>query len=480
MPLLRLFIAVLIPTATGVLLISALPGEDRGLTLEKLCLGYGLGTGVLTSLMFLQGILRVPFTLTAVTAPQIVIIAALLCILYRSGRIGRVFPRANGGLKEALGRGAAFYISLFLLTWVLLRVSFVFYECLTRPVYAVDAWGQWVSGAKFFFYEKGLSLDSASPNYLGRWYRVDIGYPLHISLVQAWGAIWLGGFHESFVKVWSAIYYAGMLGIFWSAVRRESAPLYSLCWVFFLSGSPLLVYHGTEGLADLPLGYYGLASVLTFWRHIREGSRAQLILSGAFAGLALLTKNEGLFLAAGLVLAFIISAVFRKNGLSTIASFAVPFLAAVLPWLAFKAAVGLSIGHTGEEAGRSLISPEFIAPLKGMLEAQGQYNAGLHWEVLTEGLRQVFLKGANFNLIIPFWAILSAAGIRTVLGTELKYIYLVILAVTAGFVFIYLTDIATIVTEGVAIHRNVLTYAPILFFVSAALLERLLQGEARR
>jgi hypothetical protein len=424
---------------------------------DKLFFGYGLGLGLLSYSMFILGVFGVPYTIITITSVQGFFALILLYLIYTGGGIKDVvFP---GGLRIAAWtevfkglHGWKVYLCAFLAIWLFLKMGIVFYECIERPIYAWDMWANWSAGAKLFFFEKGLVLDQTDENFFGKGYRSYIWYPLHSPLLQVWISLWLEEFHEVYVKAWAAFYFISLLGVFFLSVKRESTFFYGIISVFFLSTAPLLTYHGMEGYSDLPLSYYGLASVVCFWRYLSEGKKGPLVLSGIFLAMGATTKDEGLFFFVAVGGALFLFSIVEKRSLSALVWFLLPFLFVSGPWFLFKALYGFGFGHGNLQSA--------IAGSK------------IHWAVLGVVFKKIFFE-TNFNLIFPFWLVLTVVGFRTVLLTNIKYLFFIIGTVMGMFIFIYLKVEQDVVTELTALHRNTLIYVPIIFFASAVVLTRL-------
>ena len=72
-----LTIALFIPFVLGFLLITIILRESEEGLIDRLCLSYPVGMGLLTMQMFLLGILKVPLTLTYTSIPIFIEIAVL-------------------------------------------------------------------------------------------------------------------------------------------------------------------------------------------------------------------------------------------------------------------------------------------------------------------------------------------------------------------------------------------------------------------
>lgn len=461
MELILTLIALIIPSATGTALVCwVLKGTDSG-AVDRLVFGYGAGLGLLVMEIFLIGLLRIPFSAVTITIGQVILFVIFLFLSKRA----RGERRTDGTLAD---RGSpphsapltGLWTCLFavMALWVAAKVGFVFYETFSRPLHSWDTWGNWSAGAKAFFYAKGLILEPTAEDFFAKGYRAFLGHPLHSPLVQVWISLWLGKFSEIYVKGWTFFYFLTMLGMVYSAVRRESDIFWAMAAVFFMASMPLLTYHGQDAYSDFPLSWHALAGALLFWRFTSTEQRRYLGLAGLFTGIGMTVKNEGLFFLIALSCAiFLYSFRSRKDLMANFIWFLVPVALMAGPWYLFKAAYGFGFGHSGEESGyRWLSDPKYghDAPRE------------VHWDVIPSVLREMFMR-ANFGLLFSFWAALSVLGHRHILGTTIRYLYVMVFLVMAMFLFLYLTLEHTTVIEVTGINRNMLTYVPIVFFTTA-------------
>lgn len=222
------FIALLIPSATGFLFISWLVSDDpeTGL-LERLFLGPGFGFGLLSIEMFLFGFARIGFNLPMITAIQLLISAFFIYLIHQKngGKItATLFRKRDTASVETRVRPWAYWLSVVIIIIITLKVAFVFYEGLLRPIYSYDSWSNWSSAAKFFYFEGGLLLDKADEHYFGTGYRRFMSYPLHAPMLQVWIGLWTGSFHEVFTKMWSPVYFTCLLGFLYTTIRGGARP----------------------------------------------------------------------------------------------------------------------------------------------------------------------------------------------------------------------------------------------------------------
>ncbi|MFQ5427582.1 MAG: ArnT family glycosyltransferase [Thermodesulfobacteriota bacterium] len=467
MELIYLILSMTLPIAGGTFFVRWLLSSDFEMgRVEAITFGIGLGFGFTTFGMLLLGLIGVPFTRGAVGLP-VLVLTLIFFVLSRK----RVKSLTLAAVKGQGLRGWRLYLTIIMASWVALKAGFVSYESLTRPVYSIDSLVSWSILGKFFFYKAGFLLDTSNEHFFGSGYRTFLGHPLHLPLLQTWIALALGKFHEVYVKAPGAIYFIGVLGVLYYGVKREAGPLYSLITLFFMASVPIFTAHGQDAYADLPLCFFAISGTVALWRFFRGDSLPYIVLSGILFAMSMFVKNEGLFftLAGGTaLLAFLFSR--KRSFVAPLAAFIIPIILIAGPWILIKYHYGIGFGHSGVSSGFKWFSdPTFH---------NDNTNYGVHWEVLKIGFFKIFFT-ANYNLIFPIWIIASLTAARTVLRTKLKYLYLMIFLVISMFLFVYLTLEVTAVTQETGIHRNTLTYLPIVYFITALVISVLWPDQGR-
>lgn len=426
---------------------------------EKIFIGVGLGSGLQAYMMFLTGIVGISFSFTLFFLVDVLIAVIFTVLLYHS-----VIP-SRSLQRKCIEPSVSFklVIAAVLTAWVALKIGFVFYENLARPIYIWDSWIHWAPGAKLFFYEKGFLLDSKE-HYFGKSYRFP-GHPMLFTLLMVWSALSLGEFHEIYVKFWSFLFFTGILGLTFFSLKTEANWFYALVAVFLLSGFPLITFHGTAAYSDLPLSFYALAGTIFLYRYLNAQTRAPLILSALFYSMAAFTKNEGLFfpLSAGVVIltASFTGKGFRKKDLFIFISI---FAAFIGPWIVFKFVNGLGYGHG--QVGNSVLPSKLAWFSDPSFSPNAQKS--VHWEVLPIYLKENFFS-ANYGLLFPAWLLLSLFLFKEIISSNLKYLYLFLFLIISMFIFVYLTLEVASVTQVSGLHRNTLTFAPIIMYVLSLL-----------
>jgi hypothetical protein len=133
----------------------------------------------------------------------------------------------------------------------------------------------------------------------------------------------------------------------------------------------------------------------------------------------------------------------------------VPVAVVALPWYIFL--YSISGGTSSAQMN-----------IRGNIAAKG-----LHLEVLPViGEQLVF--SANFNVIVPFVIFLVLFGYKTIVKTDLKFLYIPLLSLACMFLYIYIcTENYRWVMNLTAIDRNILALIPMIYYVAAITAARL-------
>jgi hypothetical protein len=203
------------------------------------------------------------------------------------------YPKVTG-FNHEIGSDFKVYLRVLNTAGLIIIVCFVVAFLLRSAINPhgwEDAWGMWNLKARFLF-RGGDNWQNTFSNLL---YWSSLDYPLlvPVSIVRIW----------SYLKNDSAIAQILVAALFTfssvallisslSVIRSRSAGLLA---GLVLIGSPYFLKTGAYQIADVPLGFYILSTVVLFSLKETFGSTSRfLILAGVMAGLAGWTKNEGL------------------------------------------------------------------------------------------------------------------------------------------------------------------------------------------
>lgn len=138
-----------------------------------------------------------------------------------------------------------------------------------------------------------------------------IRYPITIPMALSFR---LFGENEVAMVLPSLLYVVAFLVGVWFAVRSVAGPRAALFALGALVTSPLIVVQSTIAGVDVIEMAFLFASVLLFWRCLDRGPEPRLLLaSGAFAGLAFLTRETALFVVPFYGLLFLVGHRFARR-----------------------------------------------------------------------------------------------------------------------------------------------------------------------
>jgi len=318
MIIINLLTVILVPFVFGRLLLSALTGDEQPEIgfLEVSALSFAIGLGGVTILMYLLSWLNIPLTLLNILATLAGISAILIIFLFKEKSFFIRFKKpkfASLDWQEWLLTGLIF-----------IKIVFVFFSALVKPVIDIDAILYYSIVAKGIFYGQSFFAP-----YLQTFIASKPPFPY---LAQGWTLIGLQQPNDCYLKLFSAILFLCLIIIFYSVLRRSLSRKPSLVFAFFLSTLPLLVYHATTAYADLLITFYFSVAGLYSYLFIKQGQRNHLILALIFCGLTVWAKKAG-FILAGIDLFLLFIFLPRPQLKKTIPYLAI-FLVLIAPILA--------------------------------------------------------------------------------------------------------------------------------------------------
>lgn len=251
------------------------------------------------------------------------------------------------GCNQETGSDFKIYLRVLNIAALIIIVCFVVAFLLRSAINPhgwEDAWGMWNLKARFLF-RGGDNWRIAFSNALF-WTSRDYPLLVPISIVRIW----------SYLKNDSAIVQTIVAGLFTfstvallmsslSVIRSRSTGLLA---GLVLVGSRYFIKTGAYQIADVPLGFYILSTIVLFSLKEKSDSQSRcLILAGAMAGLASWTKNEGvLFLLVVFIVRMIV--ISSNRGIKAYSKELAMFSIGVLPILAVLLLFKLKIPSTNE------------------------------------------------------------------------------------------------------------------------------------
>jgi hypothetical protein len=304
-----LFISLLIPLSIGYFFVCSFWPEvksNQNQFLIKSFLAVGVGLGICSFVFFIWLLVVGP----SISGLIIFEIALLICLIgvfiYKTKR--RKTEVDCRSLTEQTAHpifSVSFYIVL-----IFSIASFVFIS-LKNPHGRWDAWAIWNMRARFLFRGGSHWKDGFSP--LLYWSHPD--YPLLIpgTVARCWKII---GKETLIVPALVSMFFTfAMAGLLFSALFIVRGKTQGFLAGMVLLGTPFFIEHGASQYADVPLGFFFLATLVLFSLHERlsENSQNLLFLAGMTTGMSLWTKNEGFLFLMAIIISRIIAVVPAKG-----------------------------------------------------------------------------------------------------------------------------------------------------------------------
>ena len=311
MMMLRLAAAFLLPFLIGFSIVGLVwrdkspGGADASL---KLALAVGLGLGVSSLGYFLWLVAIGPSAAGLFIAEALILVGLAILALRRRRRFGSgARPVDVASRSPAMLRLLA---PAFALLVVAALTSFATLSAVS-PHGRWDAWTIWNLRARFL-YRSGENWQDAFSDLLA-WTHLD--YPLLVpgSIARTWT---LAGADTSLASIiLAALFMLGTVALLVAALSSVRGTSQGLAAGIVLLATATFVSHAASQYADVPLGFYMLATVVAIVLADRAGDARfrYLMLAGLMAGLAAWTKNEGLLFIGILFFARILLAARRRN-----------------------------------------------------------------------------------------------------------------------------------------------------------------------
>ncbi|HID63732.1 MAG TPA: hypothetical protein EYP49_13490 [Anaerolineae bacterium] len=318
-------LSFLLAMALGILITSLLVPDAR--FVERLALGYGIGLGLATLVMFCLSAVSIVLSAQAIATALAFAVLAFGAILWRY-KPGALVLRAGGVHPRDKSDFHRFYpwkraLTLVIAITVLLTTLANSVIALYWPIRSWDAVAIWgVKGKAIAASGTITSLEYGAHPY----------YPLHWPLMISLASILDG---DKLVKALLSLTFAALLAVFYSNLRRFCGLLRSWLATLALATTPFLLYHSTIAYANLTMSFYYTASVLYLLNYFHHRKLGSLLLSGLMAGIATWTRPEGLLLL-GLNLLVLLIFSLRRKLLRSSLLYILPPCCFVFPWIVYS------------------------------------------------------------------------------------------------------------------------------------------------
>jgi len=309
----------------GFLLLSCAWGRSALSRGERLALGYGVGLGVFTYLMFGALAVGVRLSRLSILIALVTLSAALGLATWRwrgpsaFGAVGApaAEPPATSHVRHPGSASLAAVIALVALSLSALAVA------LYWPIWTWDALTMFDYRGRAIAVQQSLAF-LRHEAYWG-------SFPLLTSLGHALVRVLDG----TTPNVLYPLYYASLLAVFYLNVAKLSGGLAAAGFTVIVATTPLLWQHAAEPLTNLPFTFYYGVGTMYVYRWVVARERSHLLLGGLLMGLSAWTRygSEPLVLAVAIPVTV---CALRRREPSAPVLFLLMFALVEAPWLLYQ------------------------------------------------------------------------------------------------------------------------------------------------
>jgi hypothetical protein len=327
-------------------------------TLFRVSLATGLALGLSSVTYFLWAVCVGPQH-PGLPFAELVVFGLLAAVFARTARFpsgGRKPPESSESQGAYAPRSGGLRLAFGLV--LLCAVGVGGWNLWRHPHGDWDAWAIWNLRARFLF-RGGEQWTAAFSPYIS-WSHPD--YPLLVPGTVARGWTYAGRETMLVPRLIACLFGAATVGLLMAALALLRGPEQGYLGGLVLLATPSFLQQTTAQCADVPLGFFFLASVALFEVHDRGGTSLRLpLLAGLLAALAAWTKNEGSLFLAVMVLARILIVVrnrISRNAVRKLIAFglgALPVLAVLVFFKLHFATENDLVAGQGWQAARDRI-----------------------------------------------------------------------------------------------------------------------------
>lgn len=365
-----LLLPILPPLALSLLLAGLWgpgPHPFRSHLLLKVCLAVGLALGI-SSCTYLGGLLIVGASrMGLIIGESALFIAAAAFLHYALKK--RISPRDADVSSKPMPKGLLVTLSVCTLVALATALTRFVFLSLAAPHGEIDALTIWNLRARFLARGGEQWFDS----FTGLLATRVSDYPLLLpaSIARWW--TYIGDEPTVIPALVAMLFTFATIGLAVSALGLLRSRGQGLLAGVVLLGTPFLIRHGASQYADIPLGFFILATlvVLSLYERAAGHQAGLLAMAGLMAGFAAWTKNEGLLFVFVVILARLLAVVPTKGWLSywnEMRSFAAGLLPVLLIVFFFKIHIAPGLSQIVADQGATT-TIERLADTSRYLEA---------------------------------------------------------------------------------------------------------------
>lgn len=445
------------PLLLGFLLVCLFWGKEESVFSDlptKCALSVGFGFASSSCLAFLWMMIAGRLTPGALLC-ELLLIAGLCALLFRRQRPGHTAQtRQPNEAAQSPRRRPYLLRSVFGLTAFVGVIRFC-YITGQYPQGQYDAFSIWNLRARFLYrgaqYWKEFvhaTVDSHTD------------YPLLVpaSIARSWEFV--GRDTLLIPCVIALLFTFGTIGLVMAAVSHLRGERQGLLAGLVLLGTPFLIFQGASQYADVPLGFFFVATAVLLFLHVESPSKNNfLILAGMAAASAAWTKNEGILFV---VLLFFL---FPAVGMLTEGpkQWRSEFLALLIG--AAPVSAVLLIYKLCLVARNELIARQGIASTIPRLLSVSRYHVVIHWFLSLPFFFGQWNPFIAMPLLLMFYFLLIGGRVRRKELPAMSISTLLVILMSVGYFFVYILSPLDLTWHlGSSLDRLLLQIWPLVVF----------------
>lgn len=438
----KLAIAIFIPFLLGVFGISAILRERLLFFayFERLAIAFAAGVWMLILIMFSLPFIKVPLTFQSISLTVGLILIGLtpFSLKFLNHFLPKSFPKS---------KSFWFY---FILSLIAIKVLFVFWSALLKPMLGPDIIRCYALSVKHTFLNMAPLYSSHKP-------------PLPF-LIESWPIISAGTWNDTLLPLFYPFMYMSLLTIFYSCLKRSFSELYALFFTFLLASIPFLLFHAGTAYVDFPQAFYYSMATIYFFQFVKEykfsknKAYSMLILGTAFLGVSIWVKKSGLYYAGINIFVLLSFLALRWKSIQkmewlSLTKITLLFMGIISPWLVYHRFLTLG-----------LYSSQVISSLE-----TGPYLSLLtrNMVIFPVASRNMFLEG-NWQLLwILFLAILMLFPKKSFSLPNFALVIIIFLQLIALYTLFGYTNLFKFILDDSLLNRLMLHFAPVVLYFCA-------------
>jgi len=298
-------LAFSLPVLTGTLIVHIL-WIDKNHPIDlilKLSLGIGTGLGISSLLYFsyLMVFAAKPYFLYV----EIALFLSILIVAY-------IKTKNTVQTYSSRPRASSLQIVILVIAGFIFILSFLGVVSYAKQS-AYGDWDAWMifNRAARFIYRGQETWQDAFSGDMGVIFHADYPPLLALNIASRWDIL---NEETAYVPMFQGLLFSlASLGICFGALASLKSLGQGGLGVVFLGGVSFFLHEGGRQIADVPLAFYMLASIVFLFFYYREKRAVLMAFAGFTAGLAAWTKNEGVFFLFASTGVMVVAALWKRS-----------------------------------------------------------------------------------------------------------------------------------------------------------------------